>query len=182
MDWNIRLGRGHQPKPTQGERPARASTASRATIANGSFAYRYYTWTHLRIQGLSGLIDQVSFTYKLLSLLFSNMGKSKASKRKTDASGTDLEGSTRAKRYELKLFSILPPGLTGVGLSISFGIAEIFKKLFFFLVLFTVLLRIYQRIRKIRAASVFITSIHGGLTGNLPVTWLFIPVSRFPYS
>ena len=58
------------------------------------------------------------------------MGKSKASKRKTDASGTDLEGSTRAKRYELKLFSILPPDLIGVGLSISFGIAEIFKSWF----------------------------------------------------
>ena len=54
------------------------------------------------------------------------MGKSKASKRKTDTSGTDLEGSTRAKRYELRLFSILPPGLIGVGLSISFGITEIF--------------------------------------------------------
>ena len=54
------------------------------------------------------------------------MGKSKASKRKTDASGTDLEGSTRAKRYELRLFSILPPDLIGVGLSISFGITEIF--------------------------------------------------------
>ena len=55
------------------------------------------------------------------------MGKSKASKRKTDISGGDLEGSTRAKRYELKLFSIQPPDLIRVGLSISFGIAKIFK-------------------------------------------------------
>ena len=72
------------------------------------------------------------------------MGKSKASKRKTDASGTDLEGSTRAKRYELKLFSILPPGSTGVGLSISFGIAEIFIVRLF---LVNALLRMYQLIR-----------------------------------
>ena len=60
------------------------------------------------------------------------MGKSKANKRKTDLSGEDLNSPTRAKRYELKLFSILPPGLTRVGLSISFGIAEIFIKFFFF--------------------------------------------------
>ena len=55
------------------------------------------------------------------------MGKSKASKRKTDNSGGDLDSSTRAKRYDLKLFSILRLGLTRVGLSISFGITEISK-------------------------------------------------------
>ena len=57
------------------------------------------------------------------------MGKSKASKRKTDLSGGDLHNSMRAKRYELKLFSILPPDSIGVGLSIPFGITEIFNKL-----------------------------------------------------
>ena len=56
------------------------------------------------------------------------MGKSKASKRlKPNLSGEDLDGPSRAKRYALKLFSILPLGLTRVGLSISFGITEIFK-------------------------------------------------------
>ena len=55
------------------------------------------------------------------------MGKSKASKRKTDLSGGDLDSSTRAKRYELKLFSILPLDSIRVGLSIPFGITEISK-------------------------------------------------------
>ena len=95
------------------------------------------------------------------------MGKSKASKRKTDASETDLEGSTRAKRYELRLFSILPPGLTGVGLSISFGIAEIF--IVGFLVLFIVLLRIHQRIR-IYERLQFSSSYMGGQRENMQVT------------
>ena len=72
------------------------------------------------------------------------MGKSKASKRKTDASGTDLEGSTRAKRYELKLFSIQPPGSIGVGLSISFGITAVF---IFEFTLIIASLRIHLRIR-----------------------------------
>ena len=56
------------------------------------------------------------------------MGKTKANKRqKPSFSGEDTDSPTRAKRYELKLFSILPLGLTRVGLSISFGITEIFK-------------------------------------------------------
>ena len=56
------------------------------------------------------------------------MGKSKASKRlKLNFSGEDLDSPSRAKRYELKLFSILPLGLTRVGLSISFGITEILE-------------------------------------------------------
>ena len=72
------------------------------------------------------------------------MGKSKASKRKPEASGTDLEGSSRAKRYDLRLFSILPPGSTGVGSSISFGITEIFIVR---IILVIASLRIHQRIR-----------------------------------
>ena len=95
------------------------------------------------------------------------MGKSKASKRKTDASGTDLEGSTRAKRYELRLFSIQPPDLIGVGLSISFGITEIF--IVRFLVLVIVLLRIHQRIRNLRVAQ-FSSTHMNGQRENLPVT------------
>ena len=56
------------------------------------------------------------------------MGKSKASKRlKPNFSGEDLDSPSRAKRYELKLFSILPLGLTRVGLSISFGITGILE-------------------------------------------------------
>ena len=55
------------------------------------------------------------------------MGKSKANKRKTDFSGEDLNSPTRAKRYELKLFSILPLDSIRVGLSIPFGITEILE-------------------------------------------------------
>ena len=56
------------------------------------------------------------------------MGKSKANKRqKPNFSGEDLDSPSRAKRYELKLFSILPLGLTRVGLSISFGITGILE-------------------------------------------------------
>ena len=56
------------------------------------------------------------------------MGKTKANKRqKLNFSGEDTDSPSRAKRYELKLFSILPLGLTRVGLSISFGITKIFE-------------------------------------------------------
>ena len=72
------------------------------------------------------------------------MGKSKASKRKPEASGIDQEGSSRAKRYELKLFSIQPPGSIGVGLSISFGITTVF---IFEFTLIIASLRIHLRIR-----------------------------------
>ena len=72
------------------------------------------------------------------------MGKSKASKRKPEASGIDQEGSSRAKRYELKLFSIQPPDSIGVGLSISFGNTAIF---IVGLVLVIASLRIHLRIR-----------------------------------
>ena len=91
------------------------------------------------------------------------MGKSKASKRKTDNSGGDLDSSTRAKRYELKLFSILRLGLTRVGLSISFGITEISKVGFqsssSFCCEFISESAIYEQF------SVFICSM-GGLTGK----------------
>ena len=56
------------------------------------------------------------------------MGKTKANKRqKPSFSGEDTDSPTRAKRYELKLFSILPLGLIRVGLSISFGITGILE-------------------------------------------------------
>ena len=77
-------------------------------------------------------------------LLLPTMGKSKASKRKPEASGIDQEGSSRAKRYELKLFSIQPPGSIGVGLSISFGITTVF---IFEFTLIIASLRIHLRIR-----------------------------------
>ena len=59
IDWNIRLGRGHQLKPTQGEGPARASTVLGATIDDSFIRLQeLYMNTHSsRIQGLSGLID-----------------------------------------------------------------------------------------------------------------------------
>ena len=56
------------------------------------------------------------------------MGKTKANKRqKPSFSGEDTDSPTRAKRYELKLFSILPLDLIRVGLSISFGITGILE-------------------------------------------------------
>ena len=87
------------------------------------------------------------------------MGKSKASKRlKPNLSGEDLDGPSRAKRYALKLFSILPLGLTRVGLSISFGITRIleFRSLDPLVALFTNLMANPQSREQL---SVFFTAI-----------------------
>ena len=55
------------------------------------------------------------------------MGKTKANKRQKPCfSGEDTDSPSRAKRYELKLFSILLLGLIRVGLSISFVITVVF--------------------------------------------------------
>ena len=128
-------GRGHRHRQTLGKRTSRGQPCTRAAytlhrrlqLLASSFAYR----TPYRTQDSSFLIDfKGSASYKLIRFLFHprTMGKSKASKRlKPSFSGEDLDSPSRAKRYALKLFSILPLGLTRVGLSISFGITKIFE-------------------------------------------------------
>ena len=111
------------------------------------------------------------------------MGKSKASKRlKPSFSGEDLDSPSRAKRYALKLFSILPLGLTRVGLSISFGITGILE--FRLLDLLVALFYEFNGESAIsRAAFSFTSFVSVGVFLNREICRSrdsFIPVLHFP--
>ena len=129
IGWNVRLRQGPLTQANLGREPSRGQhrTTSYNCWQLHSLPGHLHEHTPFRTQGLSCLIDHKgSVSYKLIRF-FSIMGKSKANKRKTDFSGEDLNSPTRAKRYELKLFSILPLDSIRVGLSIPFGIAEILE-------------------------------------------------------
>ena len=113
-------------------------------LLTASFAFRLYMKTHT-----SNTRTQRPYRLDFIHLQaifasFLQHGEIQGKQEETWSFWDWSESSSRARRYDLRLFSILPPGSIGVGLSISFGITEIFIVR---IILVIALPRIHQRIR-----------------------------------